>query len=939
MTKKTVKQLDQFEERVIATQAGVLDAHQRFYADHCAALTCISRALESAEYVRIATAYFEASGFQALQETLRGKKIRLLVGRQEGGGDSLREVLQEFVRELSYGPLENRSRAMRQMLEALEQGWMTVAVGTALPGDFPWLDARYLYHHAKLYMADEQAVVVTSANFSYHGLCRSREAGITITDSDDVAYFVGRFDAYFDQARPITADLIDVLRAWLQAYLPYIIYSRALLELYGLPQDQVPLQLPPLAKYQEGVVSSVLRSLLEHEGAFLIASTGLGKTIIAAHVAAYLRMQSEIDSVLVIGPAGLREVWRRSMRAARVPSVEFSYHTLTRTDSDSNLPILEHELRQVNAQTLIILDESHRLRNETAVGGDLRLSNTRIQDAVREKGAKALLLTATPYGKDFAEVESQLKLLPAPTQPQNTPLGLVVSASMWQAKKLADLADLPPCTVLTTPDVVRHFGHQDEHGERFVVFSKTDRRYFPRHIRLQRIRYTNPFDDLLADLLESKLLYKKVAPAEDSPQAMLLPLALADDYGERLPLQEALFLHQFCSSPAEVERVCRKLESGGYEYTFAWQDELGRFLRSRSKLVRQALIPRKDEKLQALIKIIRGAKDEKLVIFCEYHATARYLRDGIQKLMPRLKVETTVDAHDLDRVLRRFSPFANEVLPEERQPEHEIQVLVATRSMAEGFNLQDAAILVNYDLPWTVLQLAQRMGRILRPWHVPRDVVIYNFVPSTMNDARIKHARNWERRLQERNRQHRSLAQIPVMVYKESRKSNMAQELEMEQLGREMYLAGEEYADLDLQQVMEFLQVVDDLTTSTFYNDLAMILDRKEILNLPTGIRSALVKPGRKRLFLLLRSGRSRMDTVLADSKGRPLDESWRRDDVMRAIRCLADTPKAPADIYPKPDDFDGWIEATRHQWAARQGLDPASLQVVCALALMPNRV
>ena len=296
---------------------------------------------------------------------------------------------------------------MRQMLEALEQGWMTVSVGTAFPEDTPWLDARYLYHHAKLYIADRQSAVVTSANFSYHGLCISREAGIIVNNSDDVAYFVSRFDYYFDEARSITAELIEALRSWLEAYDPYTIYARALLELYGLPQDDAPLQLPPLAKYQEGVVSSVLRSMIDHDGAFLIASTGLGKTIIAAHVAAYLRMQGEIDSALVICPAGLREVWRRSMRAARVPSVEFSYHTLTRKDGDSNLPILEHELRQVNRQTLIILDESHRLRNEESSDGEVRLSNDRIQTAVREKGAKVLLLTATPYGKDFSEVESQ----------------------------------------------------------------------------------------------------------------------------------------------------------------------------------------------------------------------------------------------------------------------------------------------------------------------------------------------------------------------------------------------------------------------------------------------------------------------------------------------------------------------------------------------------
>ncbi len=154
------------------------------------------------------------------------------------------------------------------------------------------------------------------------------------------------------------------------------------------------------------------------------------------------------------------------MRAARITSVEFSYHTLTRTDNDSNLPALEHELRQLNPQSLIILDESHRLRNEEAKGGDQRLSNERIQKAVREKGTKVMLLTATPYGKDFSEVESQLNLLPIPKQSITTELGFAVETNVWQANNLAELPDLPPCTVLTTPDVVRHFGEQVENGEK-----------------------------------------------------------------------------------------------------------------------------------------------------------------------------------------------------------------------------------------------------------------------------------------------------------------------------------------------------------------------------------------------------------------------------------------------------------------------------------------
>lgn len=110
-----------------------LNNNPRFFDGKRAALHCISSALTSAEQVRIATAYFEGSGFQALQNVLSGKKIKLLVGREEGGEDSLREVLQEFINELSYGPMENRTRSMRQMLEALEQGMMTVSVGASLP--------------------------------------------------------------------------------------------------------------------------------------------------------------------------------------------------------------------------------------------------------------------------------------------------------------------------------------------------------------------------------------------------------------------------------------------------------------------------------------------------------------------------------------------------------------------------------------------------------------------------------------------------------------------------------------------------------------------------------------------------------------------------------------------------------------------------------------
>ena len=68
-------------------------------------MRCIGVALDTAQEIRIATAYFEGSGYQALQDVLLGKRVCLLVGRQEGGEDNIRQVLEEFRHELSYAPI------------------------------------------------------------------------------------------------------------------------------------------------------------------------------------------------------------------------------------------------------------------------------------------------------------------------------------------------------------------------------------------------------------------------------------------------------------------------------------------------------------------------------------------------------------------------------------------------------------------------------------------------------------------------------------------------------------------------------------------------------------------------------------------------------------------------------------------------------------------
>ncbi|MDW8068270.1 MAG: hypothetical protein RML46_05095 [Anaerolineae bacterium] len=73
---------------------------------------------------------------------------------------------------------------------------------------------------------------------------------------------------------------------------------------------------------------------------------------------------------------------------------------------------------------------------------------------------------------------------------------------------------------------------------------------------------------------------------------------------------------------------------------------------------------KRDEKLQKLAEILQGAGNRKVVVFCEYLATARYVAEQLRHLLPhRIRVETTVDKRGqiLDDVLRRFAPEANSV--------------------------------------------------------------------------------------------------------------------------------------------------------------------------------------------------------------------------------------------------------------------------------------
>jgi hypothetical protein len=74
--------------------------------------------------------------------------------------------------------------------------------------------------------------------------------------------------------------------------------------------------------------------------------------------------------------------------------------------------------------------------------------------------------------------------------------------------------------------------------------------------------------------------------------------------------------------------------------------------------------------------------------------------------------------------------FNPEESPIERDP---IRVLVATDVLSEGQNLQDARIVVNYDLPWAIIKLIQRAGRVDRVGQKASEVLVYSMFHNGLN--------------------------------------------------------------------------------------------------------------------------------------------------------------------------------------------------------------
>src|SRR5439155_22139857 len=97
---------------------------------------------------------------------------------------------------------------------------------------------------------------------------------------------------------------------------------------------------------------------------------------------------------------------------------------------------------------------------------------------------------------------------------------------------------------------------------------------------------------------------------------------------------------------------------------------------------------------------------------------------GVQRL-----AGVTGEAEDPTSYAWRFSPASNNKR-DRVTAEDELRVLIATDVLSEGQNLQDGAIIVNFDLPWAIIRLVQRAGRVDSIGQKSEKILCYSFLPA-----------------------------------------------------------------------------------------------------------------------------------------------------------------------------------------------------------------
>ncbi len=442
-----------------------------------------------------------------------------------------------------------------------------------------------------------------------------------------------------------------------------------------------------------------LAAIRRYRGALLADPVGSGKTYIALAVAAALNPRRP---TVCLAPASLLEQWAETARRVQLP-VQLCSHQQA---SLGHLP--------PHSADFVIIDESHNFRN--------RLTKRYHNVAIWLVGRPALLITATPIVNRLSDLAHQLLLVVRDNAltiegisslgdrlergPAHPALGHVVVEN-------DDAADLRPRKTMRVRVPVT--GERDAALESLAMVGR---------LHLSR-------SETIASLIRGVLL----RAASSSPGAFVgsleryrrLLLHARDAFLAGQPLERRQ-LRQFTAELGDqlIWWELLPVESGSNDLELSDLDALEEVIPAA-----KARLQEHDPKLDRLRTLL--ADERPTLVFTVSRDTVSYLRRRLpgSSLAWCTGEQSGIGSTRIGRetVLRAFRDGART-----RGPRH----LIVTDVAAEGLDLQRAARVVHYDLPWTPMKLEQREGRSVRLGSPHRNIEVLSFAPHPELDRFVR---------------------------------------------------------------------------------------------------------------------------------------------------------------------------------------------------------
>lgn len=126
-------------------------------------------------------------------------------------------------------------------------------------------------------------------------------------------------------------------------------------------------------------------------------------------------------------------------------------------------------------------------------------------------------------------------------------------------------------------------------------------------------------------------------------------------------------------------------------------------------------------------------KQGKSIIFSESKETAQYLARELESVFPGKIICFTgsSSAEEREVVISNFDAKA-------KNSKNDYTLLITIDVLAEGANLHQSNVVINYDIPWNPTRIMQRVGRINRVDTLHKKIHTYTFFPTEQANELIK---------------------------------------------------------------------------------------------------------------------------------------------------------------------------------------------------------